>query len=126
MQDDAVFVLSYLCRDLEQLENDGVGLSRGKFGMLECFSAQLLVQHIGCTVQDQAHAIGEKGGARSSVGSQIALHLLDEVLRLPAGAVQIAVNGLRVRQIHGGDNKARIVSQRHHLRLEDHPARFVP
>jgi hypothetical protein len=97
MQNDAVFVLSYLCRDLEQLQNNGIGLGCGKFGVFECLGAQLLMKHVGGTVQDESHAIGEEGGAGCPIGSQLALHLFDEVLSLTPRAVQIRVNGLRLR-----------------------------
>ena len=111
MQDDVVFVLLDLSRDLEQLENDCIGLCGRKFGMLERLGAQLLMQHVGGTMQDKPHAVGEKGGAGCSVRSQ---------------AVQIGVNGVRVGQIYRGHHEARIVAQRHPLRLEDDPERHVP
>jgi hypothetical protein len=99
MQDDPVIVLFDPGGDLEQLENHGIGLGCGKFGMLECLAAQLLMQHIGGTVQHRPHAVGQEGRARRSVGGQFALHLLDEVLGLPAGAVQLGVHRMRVGQI---------------------------
>ena len=99
MQDDPVFVLFDLRGDLEQLENHRIRLGCGKFGVLECLAAQLLVQHIGGCVQHRPHAVGQEGRARRSVGGQIALHLLDEVLGLPAGALQLGVHRMRVGQI---------------------------
>ncbi len=52
MQNDAVFVLFDLSRHLEQFENNADGLSRSEFSVLERLSTQLLVQHIGRTMQD--------------------------------------------------------------------------
>ena len=73
MQNDAVFVLFDLSCDLEQLQNNGIGLRGGKVGVLERLGTQLLMQHIGGTVQDESHAVGKESGAGCSVRSQIAL-----------------------------------------------------
>ena len=85
MQDDTVFVLLDLSCDLEQLQNNGIGLCGDKFSVLECLGAQLLMQHVGGAMQYKPHAVGEECGAGYSVRSQIALHLLDEILGLHRG-----------------------------------------
>jgi hypothetical protein len=71
MQNDTIFVLLDLSRHLEQLENNADGLGRFEFSVLKRLSAQLLVQHIGSTVQQKPHAVGGEGGVRSPVGGQI-------------------------------------------------------
>ena len=57
MRNDAVFVLLDLSCHLEQLENNADGLSRCEFRVLERLGTQLLVQHIGSTMQDEPHAV---------------------------------------------------------------------
>ncbi len=100
MQNDAVFVLLDLGYHLEQLENHAAGLSRCEFSVLERLSTQLLVQHIGNTMQDEPRAASKEGGAKSSVGGQITLQVLDEVFRIPSGTIEFGVNRVRFRQVH--------------------------
>ena len=45
------------------LDNDGARLRLRQRRMLQCFLAQLLVQHVGGRVLLEAHAIGEESGA---------------------------------------------------------------
>ncbi len=82
-----ILVLPDLPDDLEQFQDNGGGLCAGQPGMLQDMHTQMLMQDIGCAMQDQPHAVGEEGGAGGSVCSQIALDLFDEVLGLTACAV---------------------------------------
>ena len=63
MQDDTVIVLFDLSRDLEQLQNNGIGLCGDKFSVLECLGAQLLMQHVGGAMQYRPQAVGEDASA---------------------------------------------------------------
>jgi len=63
MQDHAVFELPDLNRNLEQLCNDRLGLRVGQFRVLQRLGAQLLMQDICGSMFQQAHEVGQKGGA---------------------------------------------------------------
>lgn len=61
MQEHPVFVLFDAGGNLEQRENDGLGLSRGQRRALQAELAQLLVQDIRRGGQEQAGKVGEEG-----------------------------------------------------------------
>ena len=91
MQQHPVFVLFDSRSDLEQLEYDGLGLSRCQNGTLQTQVAQLLMQDISGGRQQQAGEVGKKGRRRRTIGFQVALHLLDQILRLTASAILLLI-----------------------------------
>jgi hypothetical protein len=132
MQQDAVFVLFDSGGDLEQSEHDGSGFGRSQACSLQRQAAQLRVQDISRCRPQQAGGVGEKGRRRGTVGFQIALHWLDQILYLTAGTVVLLVERAGRGSAQGGDDKALIVfdrrfaTARQHFGLEHHAEGLRP
>ncbi len=77
--------------DLEQLEADGAAGGVGEVGVGEADAAQRADQHVGHRGEPQAQLVGAHGGGRGAVGEEVELALLDAVLHLAAGAVDLLV-----------------------------------
>ena len=58
--------------------------------------AQRLEQHVGERGEPQAQLVGAHGRGRGAIGEQVELLLLDPVLHLAAGAVDLLVEGAGV------------------------------
>ena len=71
-------------------------VAAGELGVAQADAAQRLEQHIGEGREPQPELVGAHGGRRGAVGEQIELLLLDPVLHLAAGAVDVLVQGARV------------------------------
>ena len=96
--------------DLEQLETDGAAGGLGERGIVQADAAQGAQQHIGHRVEPQAQLVGAHRGGRGAVRIEIELALLDPVLHLAAGAVDLLVEmlGLALVAPQRGDDEARI------------------
>ena len=55
-------------------------------------SAQVEQQPVGGGVQDEPHLVGQRRAAAGAIGGELGLVLLDQVLGLPAGAVERFIN----------------------------------
>lgn len=64
------------------------------------------MQDISGAGEEQAHLIGQEGAVGGAFAGQVVLDHFDEVLVLPARAVQIAVDALGTGQVQGGDDEA--------------------
>src|SRR5690348_12395257 len=96
--------------DLQELETDGAASSVGERARLEAEPAQRLHQHIGHGSEPQAELVGAHRGRRGAVGEEIELALLDAVLHLAAGAVEVFIERAGVRALwrERRDDKTRI------------------
>ena len=85
-------------------------------------------QHIGHRGKPQAELVGPHGGGRGAVGEQIELALLDTVLHLAAGAVDLLVEAppIDLRRRERGDDEARVGLVARHLGLADDAAFPAP
>ena len=82
----------------------------GELGVGEADAAQRAEQHIGHGGEPQPQLVGAHGGGRGAVGEQIELALLDAVLHLAAGAVDVLVEaaGVDLGGPQRGDDEARV------------------
>src|SRR5512144_2939564 len=78
--------------------------------MAEADPAQGRHQHVGERREPQAKLVRRHGCGRRAVGEEIELLLLDAVLHLAAGAVELLVEGLRVDHLtfQRGDDEPRV------------------
>ena len=58
--------------------------------------AQVEQQPVGAGVQDEPHLVGQRRAATGAIGRELRLVLLDQVLGLPAGAVDRFINVLGI------------------------------
>ena len=77
--------------DLEQLQADGVAAGLSQRRVLQSVLPQRLEEDIGRARQPQPELIGSHGLATGAIGEQAELLLLDAVLHLAPGAVQILI-----------------------------------
>ncbi len=82
--------------DLEQFEPDRGGLGPLQLCALQTESPDGFEQHVRQTGEQQPELIGPPSVAAGSVGKEAELLLLDTVLHVAAGAVQLVVEGLAV------------------------------
>ena len=80
----------------KQLEADGAAGGAGELGVAQADPAQRLEQDIGEGREPQPELVGAHGRRRRAIGEQVELLLLDPVLDLAAGAVDVLVQGARV------------------------------
>ena len=103
-------------------------VASAKLGAGEADAAQRAQQHIGHRGEPQAQLVGAHGGGRGAVGEQVELALLDAVLHLAAGAVDLLVE-VRASQLGSaerGDDEARIGLALRPLGLADDAAPAAP
>src|SRR5512144_1672740 len=89
--------------------------------MAEADPAQGRHQHVGERREPQAKLVRRHGCGRRAVGEEIELLLLDAVLHLAAGAVDLLVEGLRVDHLtfQRGDDEPRVGAPGQVLGLPD-------
>jgi len=94
--------------DLEQFESDGTDGGAGQAGGLQRSAAQALHQHIGERGHQEPELIGAEGAGGGAIGEQVELLFLDAVFHLPAGTVDLLIEGLSgiVASRQGGDDEA--------------------
>ena len=68
----------------------------GELGVAQADAAQRLEQHVGHRGEPQPQLVGAHGRGRGAIGEQVELLLLDPVLHLAAGAVDLLVEGAGV------------------------------
>lgn len=83
------------CADLEELEADRTTGGMGELGEPEADPAQRTQKDIGHGGESQAQLVGTHDGGRCTVREQVGLALLDPVLHLAAGAVDLLVEMAR-------------------------------
>lgn len=114
--------------ELEQTRADGAALSLGQLGLLESQATQGAQQDVGEGAEVEPDLIGQQGVGAGAVGEQVELLLLDPILHLAAGAVEIFVESpcIGCLAAERGDDIARIGSLGEMLGLDHDPARAAP
>ena len=114
--------------DLEQLETDGAAGGVREVGVVEADAAQGAQQDIGHRVEPQAQLVGAHRGGRGAIRIEVELALLDPVLHVAAGAVDLLVEvlGLALVAPERSDHEARIGFPLRPLGLGDDPAPAAP
>ena len=105
--------------DLEELAADGAASGIGQIGGLQGNPAQVVDQHISHRGEPQAELVGRHGAGRGAVGEQVDLTLLDAVLHLAAGTVDILVEMAAIAFSQRGDDEAGVCLPRGPLGLGD-------
>ena len=114
--------------ELEELEPDRAAGRVGELRVREADAPERAQENIGERGEPEPELVGAHGRGRGSVGEQVALALLDPVLHLAAGAVDLLVEKAAVGlgPAQGGDDEARIGLALGPFRLADHPAPARP
>src|SRR6202008_139400 len=96
--------------DLEELETNDAAGGIGKLAVVETDTSHRAQQNIGHRMKPQPQLIGAHGGGRGAIGIEVELALLDPVLHLAAGAVDLLVEvfGFALDTPQRGHDKARI------------------
>ena len=100
----------------------------GEVGIVEPDPAQGAQQDIGHRIEPQAQLVGAHRGRRGAIRIEVELALLDPVLHLATGAVDLLVEilGLALVSPQRGDDKARVGFPLRPLCLGHDPAPAAP
>ena len=90
---DPAHAAPHLGADLQQLEPDGAAGRGGELGVAQADAPERLEQHISEGREPQPELVGAYGCGRGARSEEIELLLLDPVLHLTAGAVDVLVEG---------------------------------
>src|SRR6266508_2990047 len=125
---DATDADAHECTDLEQLETNGAAGGFRELGVVQADPAQGAEQHISHGMEPQAQLVGAHRGGRGAIRIEIELALLDAVLHVAAGAVDLLVKVLWLALVapERGDYKARIGLSLRALGLGHDPTLAAP
>ena len=93
---DPAHAAADLGADLQELQTDGTAGGGGELGEPEPDPPERLEQDVGEGREPQPELVGAHGGGGGATGEQVELLLLDPVLDLAAGAVDVLVEGAGV------------------------------
>jgi hypothetical protein len=93
---DPAHALANLGADFQEPEPDGAAGGIGQLRVAQADAAQRREQNIGERRESQPELVGAQGRRRRAIGEQVELLLLDPVLDVAAGAVDVLVHGARV------------------------------
>ena len=125
MEADAPCVAGDHGADLQELEADGGALGAGVLAALEPQAPDCVHQSVGEAGEQQAELVGPPAVAGGAVGEELELLLLDAVLHLAAGAVEMVVEITALaREV--GHHEARVGALGAVLETRDHAAHAVP